>query len=79
MPTLASRSSRKVVSLLQQALADSLEADDGPRQQLEAQGAGGTHVGMQGHLTCHEGQVLVRDDLGNTRVHQTLHVFRLKE
>lgn len=58
-----------------------MAAGDGPMQQLQARstGAGGTHIGMQGHLTGHEGQVLVRDDLGNTRVHQTLHVFGLKE
>jgi len=34
---------------------------------------------MQGHLTGHEWQVLVRDDLSNTRVYKALHVFILKE
>lgn len=38
-----------------------------------------THVSMQGHLTGYKWQVLIRDDLSNTRVYETLHVFVLKE
>lgn len=34
---------------------------------------------MQGHLTGYKRQVLVRDDLSDTRVHEALHVFIIKE
>lgn len=39
----------------------------------------GTHISVQGHLTGYKGQVLIGDDLSDTCVYETLHVFVLKE